>query len=319
MNPIILVGIGLGLGIILIFIGLSVALSRGGQNIEARLQSIAYPEEKGRDVKEREKGPSVLARGIDKVISGRGFTQRTATELARADIKLTVGEFLILRITSILGTGLIVGLIWGHVLFGIGGAVLGFFLPNWYVAFRQGRRLQAFNNQLSDAINLMANGLRSGYSLLQSMESLSSELPPPMSEEFRRVVLEVGLGLTPEQALNNLLRRVPSDDLDLMITAINVQHEVGGNLAEILETIGHTIRERVRIKGEIATLTAQGRISGYVVSFLPIGLGALLYLMNRDYIGSMFSDTCGIIMMAAGLVSMIIGFLAIRKIVNIEV
>jgi tight adherence protein B len=151
------------------------------------------------------------------------------------------------------------------------------------------------------------------------METVSRELPPPISVEFARVVREVGLGLSNEQAMNNMLRRIQSDDLDLMLTAVNVQHEVGGNLAEILEIIGYTIRERVRIKGEIRVLTAQGTISGYVISFLPIALGLILYLMNPDYIGAMFQELCGWIMVGVALTGIVIGFIAIRKIVQIEV
>jgi tight adherence protein B len=200
-----------------------------------------------------------------------------------------------------------------------GGLVLGFFLPRFYVKFRQGKRLRDFNNQLGDAINLLANGLRSGYSLLQAMDAVANEMPPPIAQEFQRVVREIGLGLSNERAMNNMLRRIPSDDLDLMITAINVQHEVGGNLAEILEVISHTIRERIRIKGEIRVLTSQQMLSGYVVSFLPIGLGLLLYLMNPNYMGAMFQEPCGWAMIAVGVISMTIGFVIIRKIVNIEV
>jgi tight adherence protein B len=154
---------------------------------------------------------------------------------------------------------------------------------------------------------------------LQAMDAVAREMPPPMSEEFQRVVREIGLGLPNERAMNNMLRRIPSDDLDLMITAINVQHEVGGNLAEILETISHTIRERIRIKGEIRVLTAQGMISGYVISFLPLGLGLILYAMNPVYIGAMFQEPCGWAMIASGVISTTIGYIAIRKIVNIDV
>jgi tight adherence protein B len=178
----------------------------------------------------------------------------------------------------------------------------------------------------------MANGLRSGYSLLQAMDAVGREMPDPMAMEYKRVVREIGLGVETERAFVNLLRRVPSDDLDLMITAINVQHEVGGNLAEILEIIGHTIRERVRIKGEIAVLTAQGQLSGYIISFLPVALGLILYAMNQEYIGKMVfscdalgiapekcTQPCGWIMVGVGVLMIIAGFYAIQRIIAIEV
>jgi tight adherence protein B len=213
------------------------------------------------------------------------------------------------------------------------GAFIGYFLPKFYVKSRQKRRLKAFNDQLGDGITLMANGLRAGYSLLQAMDAVAREMPEPMAKEFLRVVREIGLGVDNERAYNNLLRRVPSDDLDLMITAINVQSEVGGNLAEILEIIGFVIRERVRIKGEIQVLTAQGQLSGYVISALPIILGFILFAMNPEYIGRMIftcegrgldaeapcSQPCGWIMVGIGLIMIASGFFAIQKIIDIDV
>jgi len=151
------------------------------------------------------------------------------------------------------------------------------------------------------------------------MKTAAEQLPNPIAAEFHRVTQEIALGLHYEEALNNMLRRVPSDDLDLLITAVNIQGKVGGNLAEILDTIGHTIRERVRIKGEIRVLTAQQMISGYILTALPVALGLILYLINRTYMGRMFRDPCGLIMLGVAAVMIFIGFMAIRKIVNIEV
>ena len=142
------------------------------------------------------------------------------------------------------------------------GAVIGFFLPRWYVRRRQGKRLNQFNKQLPDTITLIANALRAGSSFLQAIELVVREARPPISTEFQRVIREVNLGLPFEQALENLVRRVKSEDLELMVTAISIQYQVGGNLAEILDSIAFTIRERVRIKGEIRTLTAQQRHVG---------------------------------------------------------
>ena len=140
-----------------------------------------------------------------------------------------------------------------------------------------------------------------------------------MSEEMGRVVREVNLGLGMEEALSNLVRRIKSDDLDLMVTAIGVQQQVGGNLAEILDTIAFTIRERVRIKGEINTLTAQGRVSGYLVAFLPIGLGVALNAINPAFMAPLFTQLLGQILLGVGGVMMVIGFFAIQKIVSIKV
>jgi tight adherence protein B len=323
MDIIIVIGVAVLAFIAVVGIFYIIARTLGGPEsaIEDRLDQFVAREARERPTEEKaERTPSALTRSIDEAVAGRGFARNLGTQLAQADLKITPGEYLVLTITSILATGLIAYVVMHRNPFlTFGGLVLGFFLPRFYVKYRQAKRLKDFSNQLGDAINLLANGLRSGYSLLQAMDAVAREMPPPISEEFQRVVREIGLGLSNERAMNNMLRRIPSDDLDLMITAINVQHEVGGNLAEILETISHTIRERIRIKGEIKVLTSQQMISGYVVSFLPIGLGLILYAMNPDYMGAMFQEPCGWAMMSAGVISMTIGFIAIRKIVNIEV
>jgi tight adherence protein B len=201
----------------------------------------------------------------------------------------------------------------------ISGVAFGFFVPRIIVGVLSRQRIRKFNNQLGDTINLLVNGIRTGYSTLQAMESVANDMPPPISEEFRRVTLEIGLGVALEDALNHMLVRVPSDDLDLMITAINLQSEVGGNLAEILDVISFTIRERVRIKGEIATLTAQGLITGYVIGGLPIALTIILYLLNREYMGRMFRMPCGWIMMGVAVLIITLGFISMMKIIRIEV
>ena len=323
MDPMMIVlGIVIVLAVMLLFWGLASART-GDKTLEARLeQYTSGVAEAGAVEREgaKEKRPSRLAAGVDRAIAGRGFADRIATQLARADMKVTPGEYVILNITSILGFFLIGYLLFHRSLWmGLAAGVAGFYVPSIYVKIQQRRRLNAFNNQLGDAINLLVNSLRSGYSLLQSMETVAKELSPPISTEFSRVVREVGLGLSNEQAMNNMLRRIQSDDLDLMITAINVQHEVGGNLAEILDVIAYTIRERVRIKGEIRVLTAQGMISGYVISLLPIILGLILYLMNPAYITAMFQEVCGWIMIGVAVTGIITGFIAVQKIVRIEV
>lgn len=269
-----------------------------------------------------------LAQRVDTVVAKGDRGSKIARDLARADLKLTVTEFIGLKLLAALagaGLGALAGRADSRALLisALVGALLGSFIPNIYVGIRARGRVKAFNNQLGDTINMLANSLRSGYSLLQSMDLVSREAPPPVSAEFRRVVQEVGLGLTTEQALGNLLRRVPSDDLDLMITAVNIQHEVGGNLAQILETIGHTIRERVRIKGEIRVLTSQGRISGYVITALPIGLAIIISVINPAYMAPIFTfglpPKAWCCLPAGSLVMIAIGYWAIMKIVDIEV
>jgi tight adherence protein B len=268
--------------------------------------------------------PNSVAVSLEQMMAGRSMAERTSNMLTRADMMLTVGEFFLIRILASAGGfafGFIVmaviapafGILLGLVL-----ALAGFMIPAIVVSFKGSMRIKKFISQLGDTITLMANSLRAGYSLLQTMELVSREAKDPIATEFRRVVREVGLGVSTEEAMLNMLRRVPSEDLDLLVTAINIQHEVGGNLAQILSTIGHTIRERVRIKGEVKVLTAQVQLSGYIISGMPIGLGIMIFLMNPSYMREMFVWPW--ICMPIGATFMVfIGFMAMKKIATIEV
>lgn len=303
--------------VFLFFFGLERILGAQAEDIGSRLDRYATRVAAQAEVTQTERRAGL--RGLDRALSGNA-AQKIAAELARADLKFTPAEFVGINITAIvLGFVVLFILGRGSLLFGLLGGVLGFYAPRLWVRQMQARRLNAFNNQLGDTLILLANSLRSGYSLLQSMETVSRELPAPMSVEFARVVREIGLGLTIEEALAHMLQRIPSDDLDLVITAINIQHEVGGNLAEILDTISHTIRERVRIKGQIRAMTAQQRFSGYVISLLPFILGVIMFMINPNYIGRMFNEPCGIIMLIVGGLMIVAGYIIIRRITDIEV
>src|SRR6187402_747685 len=269
---------------------------------------------------------------LNKVVEGRDFGANLARELARADLRLKPSEYLAIWGASIVGVPLIMlalSVIFptlGNPLALLIGALIGFMLPKFWLNRRKNGRLNSFNKQLPDTITLIANALRAGSSFLQAIELVVRESRPPISTEFARVIREVNLGLPFDQALENMVRRVRSDDLELMATAISIQHQVGGNLAEILDSIAYTIRERVRIKGEIRTLTAQQRLSGYVVGMLPIGLAGFLFIAAPGFMDPMFDNPPGIAGLPAGVIILIfggimmfIGFMFIRKIVDIEV
>jgi tight adherence protein B len=227
-----------------------------------------------------------------------------------------------LIVISTLGFGFIAWLLGGrHWLSLLIGFVTGFLAPRFYVRRQQGIRLNKFNEQLSDMLNLMVNGLRAGYSTMQAMEAVSKELPPPISDEFHRVVQEMQIGIPMETALANLLRRIPSDDLDFVITAINVQREVGGNLSEILDTISFTIRERVRIKGEVRVLTSQVRYSGSFLSLIPIFLTVALWFLNPQYLMSFnrAGPFCTAIVAVIVVLLISSGYFIMMKIADIEV
>jgi tight adherence protein B len=204
--------------------------------------------------------------------------------------------------------------------------VIGLIAPRYYLRYRQGRRVKQFGQQLPDTITLLANSLRAGSSFLQGLELVTREGRPPISEEFERVVREMSLGVALQPALNNLVRRVDSEDLELMVTAINIQSQVGGNLATVLDSIAFTIRERIRIIGEINTLTAMQRYSGYVITLLPVGLAGILFLISPSYMGRMLQNPpeilglpAGVIFLLIGLISMAMGYVLIRRIVDIKV
>lgn len=270
---------------------------------------------------------------FNKVVEKRDWGTNLARELARADLVLKPSEFLAIRFGAILGAPAITFLLGETVLPALSNPlayvvalVVGWFIPRFWVNRRKSKRLKEFNGHLADTITLIANALRSGSSFLQAIEMVVRETQPPISTEFNRVIREVNLGLPFEQALANLTRRVRSDDLDLMTTAITIQHQVGGNLAEILDSIAFTIRERVRIKGEIKSLTAQVRMSGYVVGLLPIGLVGILMVIAPRFMDPMFRKPpevlglpMGVVILGIGACMMFFGFMAIRKIVDIEV
>ena len=270
---------------------------------------------------------------LNRAVERRSWSEEMAKELARADLALKPIEYLVVRVAVILFTVAITYLLGAtvfqslsHPLALLIAAIVGFLIPRIWVSRRKARRVNAFNAGLADTITLIANALRSGSSFLQSIEMAVREMQPPISTEFSRVIREVSLGLTLEQALANMVRRVRSDDLELMTTAVTIQYQVGGNLAEILDTIAFTIRERVRIKGEIRTLTAQQRMSGYVVGFLPIALVLLLTVIAPRFLNPMFEKPpeligipLGVIMLLLGGLSMIMGFLFIRRIIDIDV
>ena len=323
------------LAILLIAVGVA---SSGSSGISDRLERYASGRAEGAAVATGS-GPisdliaqSQALANLNKVVEGRDFGANLARDIARADLKLKPTEFMAIWAGSIIGIPVLMFIFsffskpLGSPIALLVGVLIGFFLPRFWLGRRKSGRLNAFNKQLPDTIMLIANALRAGSSFLQAIELVVRETRPPISTEFGRVIREVNLGLPFDQALENMVRRVRSDDLELMATAIAIQHQVGGNLAEILDSIAYTIRERVRIKGEIRTLTAQQRLSGYVVGFLPIALAGFLFVAAPGFMDPMFANPpdvlglpAGVVILIFGGIMMFIGFMFIRKIVDIEV
>jgi tight adherence protein B len=329
MMPFVIAGLAAG-AVLLIAVG--VAMSGGGGGVSSRLERYASARGESQPGDDGEERESVIVAGLSRVMDTQDLSARLSTELARADLKLRPAEFVAFWIACpfvFVAFAYIIGFVIGTLQNPIALALIfavGAYFPRWYLGFRQRRRIRAFSTQLPDTITLLANSLRAGSSFLQGIELVTREARPPISEEFERVVREMSLGVALQPALNNLARRVASEDLELMVTAINIQSQVGGNLATVLDSIAFTIRERVRIQGEIQTLTAMQRYSGYVITLLPIGLAGILFLISPTYILPMlqrppelFGLPTGIIFFGIGLISMGVGYLLIRRIVDIKV
>jgi len=326
MLPIIIAGLA-ALAIVVIAAG--IAMSGGSGTVASRLERYASGNvtESG----DEDRG-SVVVAGLSRVIERQDLATRLSIDLARADLKMRPAEFLLAWAATpfvFVAVAYLAGFFFAGFQNVVALAVaflLGLWAPRFYLKYRQGKRLSQFGQQLPDTITLLANSLRAGSSFLQGIELVSREARPPIREEFERVVRDMQLGLALQPALQNLVRRVASEDLELMVTAIQIQSQVGGNLATVLDSIAFTIRERVRIHGEIQTLTAMQRYSGYVITLLPVGLAFILFLISPNYMTAMFEKPpemfglpLGITFFAVGLISMAGGYFFISRIVNIKV
>ncbi|HEY6537631.1 MAG TPA: type II secretion system F family protein [Candidatus Dormibacteraeota bacterium] len=250
----------------------------------------------------------------------RPRTVQLAESLARADIKLRPTEWYLIRVGVVVVLALVGFAINRNLIFAAVLALIGLVIPPIVLRYRAAKRLNRFNDQLGDTLILLSNALKAGYSFPQAMASIARSAPPPTSEEFARATREVQLGVTTDAALSHMVARIHSEDLDLVVTAVQIQRVVGGNLAEIFDNIAFTIRERIRIKGEIKTLTAQARTSSYIITGLPIGLGLILEAINPAYISPMFNfKGPGPYILIVCVVSISFAFYIMQRIANIEV
>ncbi|MFD1019930.1 type II secretion system F family protein [Thalassobacillus hwangdonensis] len=239
--------------------------------------------------------------------------------LYRAGVPFKPEEFVLFKWILTIIAGCIFYIISGKLIFLALGVVLGWSYPGWMLKRKQQKRVQRFNDGLPDMITTVVGAMRAGFSFPQSLQTVVEESSSPIKEEIETVLREMQYGSSMEESLNGLQERMPSDDLDLMVQAILIQRQVGGNLATVLEKIVDTIRDRTKIQRQIKTLTAQGRLSGIVIGLLPIILAFVIYLIEPEYIGSLFTSSIGLIMVGAGLTSGVLGFFMIQKITTIEV
>lgn len=247
------------------------------------------------------------------------WSQLIEHKLTQGALPIRGVEFIVICV----GTGMVGAFVFfllaAQIILTLIGGMVGFCIPFLILKMKIDQRKQAFNDQLGDTMVLIANALRTGYSFMQAVDMVSREMPRPIGEDFARVLKELNLGVTTETALTNMAKRVNSEDLDLVITAVLIQRQVGGNLAVVLDSIANTIRERIKIKGQIRTLTAQGKISGIIIGLLPIVIGGVIYVINPEYINVLVIHPMGKAMLIAGAMSQFIGMMVIRKIINIDI
>ncbi len=256
-----------------------------------------------------------------------GFTrgnlgERLSLQLERADLSLRPGEYVATRILMAMfafaAPAVVLGGWKGLVLACVTG-VIGYNVPKLYMNHKRNGRVARLNAQLPEALTIVANSLKAGFGLLQALDSAADQLAHPIATELRRTIHEMNIGSSAEEALVALSERSGSYDLDIVVTAILVQRTVGGNLGEILDTVAHTMRERIRIRGEIQTLTAQQKLTGFVIGGLPIVLGGLFQVMSPGYIAPLFTTFTGQAMLAAAVLMECVGLLVIQRILKIEV
>ncbi|MFH5836639.1 type II secretion system F family protein [Proteiniclasticum sp. C24MP] len=217
-----------------------------------------------------------------------------------------IGFLIMLLLTSLVPMALVLG-------------ILGFMLPDVYVNRIIRKRSQKLNAQLPEALNIISNGLRAGLSFAQAVSIAGKDLESPIGDEFTKIIRDNTLGKSMENALEDFSERTSDDDIDMFVTAMIIQRQVGGNLSEVLDTISNTIRERVRIKGEVNTLTAQSKLSAIIISFLPVGIALFLAIINPSYIGQLFDNVLGLFMVGSAVFMMLVGIFLLSKLVKLEV
>lgn len=243
--------------------------------------------------------------------------QRVKNSIVSAGIKLRVEEFVLIWIAAIFIPGLLFFAAGSDLIVSIALVFAGAVMPPLLVSSKRKKRLELFGTQLGDALMLISNGLRAGFSFEQAMATVAKDMPEPVSDEFAKTIRDLKMGVSLEKALVSMTERTENTDMRLLTSAVLIQRQVGGNLADILDTISVTIQDRIKIKRNIRTLTAQGKISGLIVGSIPLLLVAALSLIAPGYLQPMFSTIPGIVMLCIAVVMEIAGFIVIRKMVNL--
>jgi tight adherence protein B len=295
--------------------------AHGDREMAARMAAIGRP---SREQVPMERGaggwiPNRVTHFGNRFAEARGFGEKLDLELEAAGVSLRSGEFVIVTVVGGLLGALLGAAILGNWLLAIAVGGLSSFTPTVALRVALRRRADKLRDQLPDVLTIMASSLRAGHSFLQALDTTAKEIAQPAAAEFQRVVAEVRLGRSADDALEAMSQRVGSEDFRWAVLAVNIQREVGGNLAEILDTVAETLRERATIRGQIRVLTAEGRLSAWVLALMPFGIGAYMAAVNPSYIGLLFTTTVGFVMLGVGVGLLVAGILWMRKIVNIDV
>jgi tight adherence protein B len=305
----------LGAGIVLFA---SARLLAGGGSLQQRVQAYATLPELTHQGGRKRSALSRMRIRLNAMLSALN-SEKLALQLMQANWRMTVTEFVLIRLALTVGGVALGWLTTGSVLPGLGLAMIAYIMPGLILRRKISKRQVGFERQLIDVLVLITGAVRAGFSLLQAIEVVVREMQPPASEEFKRVLRETGLGVALPQALRNLAARMENDDLDLVVTAVEIQYQVGGNLATMLSAVTETIRERVRLFGEVRVLTTQQRYTGYLLSVLPFFIGAMLFIMNPGYMSRLFEPGPILCIPIGALFGILMGHIVIRRIAQIEV
>ncbi|MDF2473660.1 MAG: Type secretion system domain protein [Anaerocolumna sp.] len=289
------------------------------ERLERNVSKDNYYEENSNDKSILSFNISNLNHTLAKLVPHKEFLAKKKYKLAKAAVLMKPEEFLGISFLSGVLAGLLLYYLLNSWFMIVIGFILGFKFPDIILDNIKHRRIKKLNHQLPEALSIVSNGIRAGYSFTQAMTAASKELPSPISDEFKKVIRDNALGKPMEVALLHMSERTEDEDIDMFVTALIIQRQVGGNLTEILDTICNTIRERVRVKGEITTLTAQGKFSAVIVSIMPIAIASIIAILNPTYIGVLFNHTIGIIILAISGIMQVTGIILLRKIVNIDI
>jgi tight adherence protein B len=305
-----------GLAVLTVVYGVRTMTSRDA-NVDARMST--YVTSEVADTQSQLAFEPQFAEKLNEVIKRQSFAERIEQDLAQANLLLTVPEYLLIRLAIPLILSIIALLFWRSILLVPFAIALGYVLPILWLRQRRSRRNRDFNDQLGETLSLTAASMRGGFSLVQSLANVARDSQEPTKTELRRVGQEIQLGLSLTQSLDNLVLRMESEDLDLVATAIKIHARVGGNLTTILDNISTTVRERAKLRREVRVITSMQRISSYIIGFLPVGLALVIFTINPKYIMKLFEPGWTLCIPIGAVFFWIVGFMIIRKIVDIKV